>query len=64
MGKHKHQTDTDEHPVGTDESQVGAEEFSSGGQTVVHPRSWVGMLARFCNLGGGHRSRQKSGGDR
>ena len=29
----------------------GAQKFSSGGQSVVHLRSWVDMLARFCNLG-------------
>ena len=34
--------------VGTHRPQVGTEEFSSGGFPVVHLRSWVGMLARFC----------------
>ena len=60
----KPQVGTDEQRVGTieplvgtiepqgetDESQGGTEEFSLDGQTVVHRRSWVGMLARFCNL--------------
>ena len=36
--------------VGAGEPQTGTEKFSSGGQTVVHLSSCVGMLAKLCYL--------------